>query len=127
MRRPARSPTSSEASVGKGVLAAGAALLVLGGGALGYALTRKAVGGMTERQTKVMSAAVATLEGDIKTAKVSVDQRAETMGGFALVRRAVGTDPATAVDLVGKELTVKPGPGEVIELGQISKPAGQPL
>ena len=57
----------------KGALVAGAVLIVLGGGALGYGVTRKAVGGMTPAATAAMGAAVSGLDGDIKAARASVD------------------------------------------------------
>ena len=110
----------------RGVLVAGAALLLLGGGALGYALTRKAQGGMTQEATAAMGSAVSSLDGDIKAARASVEQRAATLAEVSVLRAAVSTDEATAADMVGREITFKPQPGEVIELGQIPKPAGTP-
>jgi hypothetical protein len=110
--------------VAKGVIAAGAALLVLGGGALGYALTRHAVGGLAPQKIEVMSAAVASLDGDIKAARASVDQRATTLAEVASIRAAVATDAGTAADMAGREIAFKPAKGEVIELGQNPKPSG---
>ncbi|MBA3461897.1 MAG: serine/threonine protein kinase [Deltaproteobacteria bacterium] len=110
----------------RGVLVAGAALLLLGGGALGYALTRKAQGGMTQEATAAMGSAVSSLDGDIKAARASVDQRAATLAEVSVLRAAVSTDEATAADMVGREITFKPQPGEVIELGQTTRPAGTP-
>ncbi len=111
----------------RGVLIAGAALLVLGGGALGYALTRKAQGGMTPEHTAAMGAAVSNLDGDIKAARASVDQRAATLAEVASIRAAVSADAATAADMAGREISFKPAAGEVIELGQLPKPAGAPI
>ena len=111
----------------RGALIAGAMLLVLGGGALGYALTRKAVGGMTPEQTGAMGSAISALDGDIKAARASVEQRAATLAEFPVVRAVVTTDAATAADLAGREIAVKPAAGEVIELGQIPKPTGAPI
>lgn len=108
----------------KGVIAAGAALLVLGGAALGFALTRKAQGGLAPEKIELMSAAVASLDGDIKAARASVDQRATTLAEVAAIRGAVATDPVTAADMAGREITFKPAAGEVIELGQNPKPTG---
>src|SRR5688572_30498395 len=107
MRPPVRSPTNSEASVGKGPLIAGAVLLVAGGAALGYGLTRKAVGGMTPEMTSAMGGAVASLDGDIKAARASVEQRAKTLAEINTVRAAIGTDAATMKDQVGKEIAFK--------------------
>ncbi len=113
--------------MGKGALVAGAVLIVAGGAALGYGVTRKAVGGMTPDKTAAMASATASLDGDIKAARAAVDGRAKTLAEVNIVRGAVGTDAATAADLVGKELAFKPEPGEVIELGQIPKAGGDPV
>jgi len=110
--------------VGRGALIAGAALIVIGGGALGYGVTRKAVGGMTPERTAAMGAAASSLDGDIKAARASVEQKAKTLAEVSTVRAAVGTDAPTATDMVGKEIAFKPDPGEVIELGQIPKASG---
>ncbi len=119
--------TSSVASVGRGALIAGAALIVIGGGALGYGVTRKAVGGMTPERTAAMGAAASSLDGDIKAARASVEQKAKTLAEVGTVRAAVGTDAATATDMAGKEIAFKPDPGEVIELGQMPKAGGAPV
>ena len=108
----------------KGVIAAGAALLVIGGAALGFAMTRHAVGGLAPQKIEVMSAAVASLDGDIKAARASVDQRATTLAEVASIRAAVATDAKTAADMAGREIAFKPAKGEVIELGQNPKPTG---
>lgn len=110
--------------MGRGALIAGAALIVIGGGALGYGVTRKAVGGMTPERTAAMGAAASSLDGDIKAARASVEQKAKTLAEVSTVRAAVGTDAPTATDMVGKEIAFKPDPGEVIELGQIPKAGG---
>ena len=111
----------------KGAVVAGAILVVLGGGALGYALTRKAVGGMTPEGTSAMGASVSGLDGDIKAARAAVDSRAATMAEVQVLRAAVSADAATAMDMLGKEISFKPQPGEVIELGQLPKPQGAPV
>ncbi|MGE0399044.1 MAG: serine/threonine-protein kinase, partial [Kofleriaceae bacterium] len=105
--------------MGRGPLIAGAVLLVAGGAALGYGVTRKAVGGMTPAMTSAMGAAVAGLDGDIKAARASVEQRAKTLADINTVRAAIGTDAATMKDQVGKEIAFKTDGGEVIELGQL--------
>ncbi len=110
--------------MGRGALIAGAALILVGGGALGYGVTRKAVGGMTPERTAAMGAAASSLDGDIKAARASVEQKAKTLAEVSTVRAAVGTDVSTATDMVGKEIAFKPDPGEVIELGQIPKAGG---
>jgi hypothetical protein len=113
--------------VGKGPLIAGAVLLVAGGAALGYGLTRKAVGGMTPQMTSAMGAAVASLDGDIKAARASVEQRAKTLSEINTVRAAIGTDATTMKDQVGKEIAFNTDGGEVIELGQLPKAGGAPV
>jgi tRNA A-37 threonylcarbamoyl transferase component Bud32 len=113
--------------VGKGPLIAGAVLLVAGGAALGFGLTRKAVGGMTPAMTSAMGAAVANLDGDIKAARASVEQRAKTLSEINTVRAAIGTDAATMRDQVGKEIAFNTDGGEVIELGQLPKDGGTPI
>lgn len=111
----------------RGAVVAGAILIVLGGGALGYALTRKAIGGMTPEGTAAMGSAVSSLDGDIKAARAAVDSRAATMAEVQVLRAAVSADAATAMDMLGKEITFKPQTGEVIELGQLPKPQGAPI
>ncbi|MFN0247343.1 MAG: serine/threonine-protein kinase [Kofleriaceae bacterium] len=113
--------------MGKGPLIAGAVLLVAGGAALGFGLTRKAVGGMTPGMTSAMGAAVANLDGDIKAARASVEQRAKTLSEINTVRAAIGTDAATMRDQVGKEIAFNTDGGEVIELGQLPKAGGAPI
>ncbi len=113
--------------MGRGALIAGAALIAIGGGALGYGVTRKAVGGMTPERTAAMGAAASSLDGDIKAARASVEQKAKTLAEVSTVRAAVGTDAPTATDMVGKEIAFKPDPGEVIELGQIPRAGGAPV
>ncbi len=113
--------------MGRGPLIAGAVLLVAGGAALGYGLTRKAVGGMTPQMTSAMGAAVASLDGDIKAARASVEQRAKTLAEINTVRAAIGTDAATMKDQVGKEIAFNTDGGEVIELGQLPRAGGDPI
>lgn len=111
----------------RAALVAGAALLVAGGGAIGYGVTREAVGGMTPENTAAMVTAVATLDGDLKAARAAVEQRAKTLADVGTVRAAVGTDAATAMDMVGREIAFQPEPGEVIELGQLPRSGGAPV
>ncbi|MDB4962904.1 MAG: Serine/threonine protein kinase [Myxococcales bacterium] len=104
-------------------MVAGAVLIALGGAALGYGVTRKAVGGMTQDNAAAMAAAVSSLDGDVKGARASVESRAKTLAEVTSVRAAVGTDATTAMDMIGKEIAFKPEAGEVIELGQIPRGA----
>ena len=108
-------------------LAAGLILVVAGGGALGYALTRKAVGGMTQQGTQAMGAAIGALDGDIKAARTAVRERAATLAGVPAVQAAIATDAATAQDMLQRgELAFQTEPGEVIELVQVPR-GGAPV
>src|SRR5690349_21592077 len=122
MRRPGRSPTSSESSVAKPALVAlGALLVVAGGGLLGYGLTRKPTGGLTTSQSEAMGSAIAQLDGDVKTARAIVKERARTLADVQKTAAAIPTNAETAKDmLVGGELAFKPQTGEVIEVGRVS-------
>lgn len=110
----------------KGPLAAVGALLVLAGGAaLGYGVTRKPAGGMTPQASQAMSSTVSQLDGDVKAARSSVKERAATLSTLQQVQAAAATDAATAKDMLERgELAFALQPGEVIELGQIKQ--GQP-
>jgi hypothetical protein len=111
-----------------GLVAAGALLIVCGGGALGFALTRHAKGGMPPQGKEAMAVAVAKLDGDINAARTAVHERAMTLAGLQQVQAAIVTDKATAKDmLVRGELRFDPQPGEVIELGQTKAGANEML
>src|SRR5262245_20804951 len=125
MRRPVRSPTSSGASVGKRALALGGALLVVGGAALGFALTRKGGAQVSAEQSAAMAGAMGQLDGDIRAARVGAEQRAKTLAENDRIRRNVVTDAGTVADMIGKELLLEPMPNEVIELVQVP-PAQRP-
>jgi hypothetical protein len=101
-------------------------LFVIGGGAaLGYAFTRKAEGGMTERGTQAMGAAIGELDGDIKAARTAVHERATTIAGLTPVQSVIGTNRDTAHDQVEQgELKFETQPGEVLELVQVTKASG---
>ncbi|MBS1119335.1 MAG: hypothetical protein H6Q90_1563, partial [Deltaproteobacteria bacterium] len=77
-RRPVRSLTSSGGSVGRAAIAAGAVLIVGGGAALGYAVTRQAPG-MPPEANAAMGSAVAELEGALKQAHRNARVRATTI------------------------------------------------
>ncbi len=110
----------------RGALIAGTALALVGGAILAYGLTRTSSGSSSPQAAAALDAAIASLDSDLKVARTSVDQRAKTLSEVSLVRNAAATDPATMIDLVGKELSFKPEPGEVIELGKIPK-GGAPV
>lgn len=104
----------------KGALVAlGAVLIVGGGAAIGYAVTRQATGGMTPQASTAMTQAVSAIDGDIKAARASVKERASTLAGLQPVRAVVSTDAATAKDMLANgELNFNVQAGEVIEVGQ---------
>ncbi len=104
------------------VVALGAILLVAGGGLAGYGLTRKATGGMTPEQSEAMGTAIAQLDGDVKTARATVKERATSLATYPTTGVAIGTSPETAKDNLEKgELQFQPQTGEVVEIGQIEK------
>jgi hypothetical protein len=107
------------------LVAVGALLVVVGGAALGYGVTRKPTGGMTPQASQAMGAAIGQLDGDVKAARATVKERAATLSTLQQVQAAAATDAATAKDMLEKgELAFTLQPGEVIELGQIKK--GEP-
>lgn len=107
-------------------LAVVGALVVIGGAAaIGYAVTRKATGGMSMDQTAAMSDAVAKLDAEIQSARTAVRERAATLSTLLAVRRAIVTDAQTAADMVkGGELQFTPSNGEILELGRVIKTNG---
>jgi tRNA A-37 threonylcarbamoyl transferase component Bud32 len=100
-------------------------LIVAGGGALGFALTRKAPGGVTPEASAAMASAVGKLDGDIRAARASIEPRARTLSESSYVRATIGSDAETVKDMLGKELAFKAEASESIELVQI-KPGGAP-
>ena len=110
-------------------LVAGMVLLVLGGAAAGYALTRQATGGMTPELTKVMEDSITQLDTDIQSARAQVQARAELLAQVGEVRASIGTDADTTKDRLGREVAFQPQAGEVLELTQVPKAGGpmQPL
>lgn len=107
------------------LVAVGALLVVVGGAALGYGVTRKPAGGMTPQASQAMSSAVGQLDGDVKAARATVKERAATLSTLQQVQAAAATDAATAKDMLEKgELAFTLQPGEVLELGQVKQ--GQP-
>ena len=105
---------------------AGAIVIIGGGAAIGYAVTRKATGGMSTAQSTAMGTAIAQLDGDIKAARTAVHERASTLSGLPQVRAAVVTDAATVADAVSHgELDFTPQNGEILELGRVVKGTNQ--
>ncbi len=124
MRRRGRRPTSSVASVARTPIVAGAILLVLGGAAAGWALTRKATGGMTPELTRMMESSITQLDSDIQAARAQVQGRADILAQVGEVRASIGTDADTTKDRLGAEIQFKPQAGEVLELTQVPKAGG---
>jgi len=110
-------------------LVVGMVLLVIGGAATGYALTRKATGGMTPELTKMMEDSITQLDTDIQSARAQVQARAEVLAQVGEVRASIGTDADTTKDRLGREVAFQPQSGEVLELTQAPKAGGpmQPL
>ncbi|MBX3158518.1 MAG: serine/threonine protein kinase [Deltaproteobacteria bacterium] len=114
--------------MGKAAVALGVTLIVAGGAALGYALTRKpeVVAKMTPAQSSQMGAAIAQLDGAFEKAHGKAREKATTLASQPIVRNTAQTDRATAEDNVkSKALDFQPVEGEVIELGQTG--GGEPL
>ena len=103
-------------------VAAGIALLAVGGGLAGFGATRKGTGGMSPETSSTMTAAVGQLDGDIRAAQAAVKGAAESLASLGPVQGAVATDKATVSEMVDHgELAITAKPGEVIELGQTLK------
>jgi hypothetical protein len=108
--------------VGRAFAVAGAIVILGGGAAIGYAVTRKATGGMSPAQSTAMGAAVAQLDGDIRAARAGVRERASTLSTIPQVRAVIVTDAATVADAVrGGELRFPTDNGEILELGRTVK------
>ena len=104
------------------LVAIGALVLVAGGAVAGYGVTRKATGGLTPQASEAMGSSIAQLDGDVKTARLVVKERANTLATIQTTSVAIGTDKGTAKDqLEGGELQFQPQTGEVVEIGQIAK------
>jgi hypothetical protein len=106
--------------VGRALAAVGAVVIIGGGAAIGYAVTRKATGGMSPVQTAAMATAVSQLDGDIKAARTAVHERASTLSEPQPVSAAIVTDTATVNELVTRGYLV-PKDGEILELGRVTK------
>jgi hypothetical protein len=107
------------------LVALGAILIVGGGAALGFAVTRKATGGMTQDETRAMDSAIAQLDGDLKAARTAVQEHASDLSGVIQVRAAVSSDAKTARDQLAEGDLLKAKAGETVEIGQVVK-AGDP-
>jgi len=113
--------------VGRAPMVLGALLVVGGGAALGFALTRtpETTTEMTADQARAMGTAKERLEGDLKEAHTRANTRVST---FVSVRQQLGNglaskDKATVTDQVygdkGGEGKLDLAPGEVLEVGYV--------
>ena len=101
---------------------AGTLVILLGGAAIGYAVTRNASGGMTESQSAAMAGAVGKLDGDINAARAAVHTSATQLSNLLAVRASVSTDAKTVADQVAHgELAVTLDKGDILALGRILK------
>jgi hypothetical protein len=108
--------------VGRALAIIGVIAILGGGAAIGYAVTRKATTGMSPAQTAAMTRAVDQLEGDIKTARTAVQERANTLSGVPTVQLATATDPSSVeADVVHGDIPLRSKDGEILELGRIYK------
>jgi hypothetical protein len=102
-------------------------VLILGGGAaLGYALTRKAPSAaMSPDQIAAMASAIEKLDGRLQEAHSIARVRAETISQNDYLRNGVKTKhPPTVMDQFAKgEGRVDPAKGEVIEVGWMDERA----
>jgi hypothetical protein len=106
----------------------GALLVVSGGAALGYGLTRKAQGSMTPKAASAMTAAVNELDSEITRARSQLRGGAEALARLTRVRGTIVSDPKTAKDLEEQgELKFAPEAGTTIELGQVIGETVTPL
>jgi tRNA A-37 threonylcarbamoyl transferase component Bud32 len=103
------------------LVVAGVVLVAAGGAIAGYGATRTSKsGGMTPEASAAMSTAVGQLDGDIKAARASVHERAQTLAGIQQVQAGVATNVTTVTDMfTSGALSFKPQAGEVIEIGQV--------
>jgi hypothetical protein len=110
-------------------MAIGALLVVAGGGALGYALTRKPTAELTPQASAAMASAVGQLDSDLRALRISVEQRAKGLSESGYLRRALGTDMTTVMDMVGNEIAFKRDNDskESLELVQVAKDGGKPI
>ncbi|HSK04411.1 MAG TPA: serine/threonine-protein kinase [Kofleriaceae bacterium] len=111
----------------RAAIALGAVLVVAGGGALGFALTRGGGAGVTPEASAAMASAVGKLDGDLRVARAKVEERARALFERQEIARPLGTDAVTAMDMVGQELKLNfDAAKDEIELVQVPKDGRQP-
>ncbi|MEJ7598637.1 MAG: serine/threonine-protein kinase [Kofleriaceae bacterium] len=111
----------------RAALALGAVLIVGGGAALGYALTRKApAGDMSPQASAAMASAIGKLDGDLKAARASIEATAKTIATVQTVRLAMSiADVGTLADMAKRgELAFNPDANETIDFVVVR--AGKP-
>ncbi|MBC7974572.1 MAG: hypothetical protein H7138_06255, partial [Myxococcales bacterium] len=97
----------------------GALVILSGGAAVGYAVTRKATTGMSPDQSAAMTSSIGQLDGEMRAARAAVRERASTLSSIPQVRAVIATDAATVADAVrGGELRFPTADGEILELGR---------
>lgn len=110
----------------KGTLvAAGAALALVGVAALGWGITQRREGTRPDALQKV----AALVDSSLKERRAQVTTRAESTAVQTRLRAAIGSDAATLEDLIehGDLALPPPDDGEVLELGQIFEGSVAPL
>jgi hypothetical protein len=113
--------------VARAAIALGAVLVVAGGGALGFALTRRGGAEVTPEASAAMASAVGKLDGDLRVARAKVEERARALFERQEIARPLGTDAVTAMDMVGQELKLNfDAAKDEIELVQVPKDRGKP-
>ncbi len=120
--------------MGRSALVIGAVLIVGGGAALGYALTKGAPdSAMTPEQTAAMATMVERLSGEIREVHVAAKTKVTT---FVQSRKQLGNalpsrDKETLTDLVygmkGGEGMIDLAPGEMLEVGYVDGAKFEPL
>ena len=106
---------------GSGVVISGALLIVIGGGVLGFAVTRKTTSAeLTSEQSAAMATAIATFDAELKGAHGKAHERATTISQNAFLINGLTTgDPETIADQVRRgETSYATQPGESIEIGR---------
>jgi tRNA A-37 threonylcarbamoyl transferase component Bud32 len=106
--------------VARAVAVVGALIIIAGGAAIGYAVTREAAGGMSPMQSDAMAKAVAQLDSSINELRASLKTRARSLSAPGRVHAAIATDTGTVENLIATGDLI-PESGELLELGRIDK------
>ncbi|HEU4731510.1 MAG TPA: serine/threonine-protein kinase [Kofleriaceae bacterium] len=104
--------------MGRALAVIGVIVILAGGAAIGFAVTRSEPGGSPDQVQA--TGAVSQLDGDIKAARSGVRDRAQTLSTLLAVRAAIVTNTETVKDLVTRgDFTAREG--EILELGRVLK------